>query len=52
MTAKKTSLLAKGVLLENLSDPSALLAPSNISQVSLEWPHSAPLSLLAKGVLL
>ena len=46
------SLLGKGVLLENYPDPSALLAPSNISQVSLERPHSTPLSLLGKGVLL
>jgi hypothetical protein len=33
MTAKKNSLLAKGVLLENYPDPSALLSPENISQV-------------------
>jgi len=35
MTAKKQSLLNKGVLLKNQQDPAALLAPDNISQDAL-----------------
>ena len=35
MTAKKQSLLNKGVLITNHPDPSALLAPDNISQEAL-----------------
>ena len=35
MTAKKQSLLNKGVLITNHPDPSALLAPDNISQDAL-----------------
>ena len=35
MTAKKQSLLNKGVLLKNQPEPSALLAPDNISQEAL-----------------
>ena len=35
MTAKKQSLLNKGVLLKNHPEPSALLAPDNISQEAL-----------------
>ena len=35
MTAKKTSLLNKGVLIKNHPEPSALLAPDNICQEAL-----------------
>jgi len=35
MTAKKQSLLNKGVLITNQQDPTALLAPENISQEAL-----------------
>lgn len=35
MTAKKTSLLARGVLIEDFQDTRALLSPENINQNEL-----------------